>query len=109
MTRLQAFFADFPYALNDKTERHYQVVLYLVFKLMGQFTQAEIHSAKGRADAIVKTPNYIYVFEFKLNGTAENALKQIEDKGYATPFQADGREVMKVGVEFSAEERNISR
>jgi len=109
MTRLQAFFADFPYELNDKTERHYQVVLYLVFKLMGQFTQAEIHSAKGRADAIVKTSNYIYVFEFKLNGTAENALKQIEDKGYATPFQADGREVMKVGVEFSAEERNISR
>ena len=109
MTRLQAFFADFPYELNDKTERHYQVVLYLVFKLMGQFTQAEIHSAKGRADAIVKTPNYIYVFEFKLNGTAENALKQIEDKGYATPFQADGREVMKVGVEFNAEERNISR
>ena len=109
MTRLQAFFADFPYELNDKTERHYQVVLYLVFKLMGQFTQAEIHSAKGRADAIVKTPNYIYVFEFKLNGTAENALKQIEDKGYAIPFQADGREVMKVGVEFSAEERNISR
>ena len=51
---------------------------------MGQFTQAEIHSAKGRADAIVKTPNYIYVFEFKQNGTAENTLKQIEDKGYAT-------------------------
>ena len=104
-----AFFADFPYELNAKTERHYQVVFYLVFKLMGQFTQAEVKSAKGRADAIVKTPKYIYVFEFKLNGTAEEALQQIEDKGYLIPYQADGREVIKLGVEFSAEERNISR
>lgn len=109
MTRLQAFFADFPYELNDKTERHYQVVLYLVFKLMGQFTQAEVHSAKGRADAVVKTPDYIYVFEFKLNGTAEEALQQINEKGYAAPFQADNRKVVKVGIEFSAEERNIGR
>ena len=66
-------------------------------------------SAAGRADAIVKTPKYIYVFEFKLNGTAEEALQQIDDKGYLIPYQADGREVIKLGVEFSAEERNISR
>ena len=109
LTRLQAFFADFPYQLNAKTERHYQVVFYLVFKLMGQFTQAEVESATGRADAVVKTPKYIYVFEFKLNGTAEEALQQIEDKGYLIPYQTDGREVIKLGVEFSAEERNISR
>lgn len=109
LTRLQAFFADFPYELNDKTERHYQVVFYLVFKLMGQFTEAEVRSAKGRADAVVKTPKYIYVFEFKLHDTAENALKQIDEKGYLIPYQADGRELVKLGVEFSAEERNISR
>lgn len=66
-------------------------------------------SAAGRADAIVKTPKYIYVFEFKLNGTAEEALQQIDDKGYLIPYQADGREVIKLGVEFSAETRNISR
>ena len=109
MQRFEAFFADFPYELNDKTERHYQVVVYLIFKLMGQFTQAEVRSAKGRADAIVQTPKYIYVFEFKLNGTAEDALQQINDKGYAAPFQADGRQVVKIGVEFSAEARNVSR
>lgn len=109
LTRLQAFFADFPYDLNAKTERHYQVVFYLVFKLMGQFTQAEVLSARGRADAVVKTPKYIYVFEFKLNGTAEQALQQIDDKDYLIPYQADGRELVKVGVEFSAEKRNISR
>ena len=109
MQRFEAFFADFPYELNDKTERHYQVVVYLIFKLMGQFTQVEVRSAKGRADAIVQTPKYIYLFEFKLNGTAEDALQQINDKGYAAPFQTDGRQVVKVGVEFSAEARNVSR
>lgn len=109
LTRLQAFFADFPYELSDKTERHYQVVFYLVFKLMGQFTDAEVRSARGRADAVVKTPKYIYVFEFKLNGTAEQALRQIDDKGYLIPYQSDGRELVKIGVEFSAEQRNISR
>ena len=109
MQRFQAFFADFPYELNDKTERHYQVVIYLIFKLMGQFTKAEVHSAKGRADAIVYTPNYIYVFEFKLNGTAEEALLQIEEKGYAVSYQTDKRKLIKVGIEFSAEERNVKR
>ena len=109
MQRFEAFFADFPYELNDKTERHYQVVVYLIFKLMGQFTQVEVHSAKGRADAIVQTPDYVYVFEFKLNGTAEEALQQINEKGYASPFLTDSRKVIKVGVEFSAEARNVKR
>ena len=107
MTRLRAFFADFPYELNERTERHYQVVFYLVFKLMGQFTDAEVRSAKGRADAVVKTPKYIYVFEFKLDGTVEEALAQIDDRGYLIPYSADRRELVKVGVEFIATERNI--
>ena len=109
MKRFESFFADFPYELNDRTERHYQVVVYLIFKLMGQFTQAEVHSAKGRADAIVQTPDYVYVFEYKLDGTAEEALRQINEKGYAEPFKSDNRKVLKVGVEFSAETRNVKR
>lgn len=109
LTRLKAFFADIPYELNTQTERHYQVIFYLVFKLMGQFTEAEVRSACGRADAVVKTPKYIYVFEFKLNGTAEEAIKQIDEKGYLIPYQTDDREVVKIGVEFSAESRNLSR
>lgn len=108
MNRLKAFFADFPYELNEKTERHYQVVFYLVFKLMGQFCDAEVHSARGRADAVVKTSDYIYVFEFKLNGTTAEALQQIDDKGYLIPYQADGRRLVKVGASFSADERNIA-
>ena len=95
--------------MNENKERHYQVVFYLVFKLMGQFTEAEVRSARGRADAVVKTPDQIYVFEFKLNGTAEQALQQIDDRGYLIPYLVDGREIVKVGVEFSADTRNISR
>lgn len=107
LNRLTCFFADFPYELNEKTERHYQVVFYLVFKLMGQFTQAEVRTATGRADAVVKTADYIYVFEFKLNGTAQEALKQIDEKGYLLPYAVDSRKLVKVGVAFSAEKRNL--
>ena len=107
LTRMRAFFADFPYELNDRTERHYQVVFYLIFKLMGQFTETEVRSARGRADAVVKTRDHIFVFEFKLNGTAAEALAQIDDKGYLIPYAADGRQVVKVGVSFDAQERNV--
>lgn len=107
LTRLKAFFADFPYELNDKTERHYQVVFYLVFKLMGQFCDAEVRSARGRADAVVKTKDCIFVFEFKLDGSAEAALQQIDDKGYLIPYTVDNRKLLKVGVSFDPDKRNI--
>ncbi len=108
MERTKAFYADFPYELNDKTERHYQVVFYLMFKLMGQFVDVEVRSAKGRADAVVKTKNTIYVFEFKLQGTAEEALRQIDEKGYLLPYTKNGRKLVKIGVDFSKEERNVN-
>ena len=109
LTRLRAFFAGIPYELNDRTERHYQVIFYIVFRLMGQFTEAEVRSARGRADAVVKTRDTIYVFEFKLNGTAEEALQQIDTQGYLIPYTADDRQIVRVGVEFDAAERNLGR
>jgi len=109
MERLQVFFADMPYELNNKNEKHYQAIFYVLFNLMGQYIQTEVRSSKGRADAVVKTKDYIYVFEFKLNGTAEEAIQQIDNKGYLIPYQLDGRTLVKVGVEFSKEERNINR
>ncbi len=109
LTRLQGFFEKIPYDLNDQTERHYQVVFYLVFTLMGQFIDTELKSTKGRADAVVQTAERVFVFEFKLNGTAEQALDQIEDRGYAVPWDAVGREVVKVGVEFDKVTRNLGR
>jgi hypothetical protein len=112
MTRLRAFFEGIPYDLNDQTERHYQTVFYLLFTLMGQFVRTEVHSAKGRADAVVAMKDTVCVFEFKLSGkntdaAVEAALKQIENKGYAIPFDASGRKIVKVGVQFDAAQRNI--
>lgn len=109
MTRMKAFFATIPYELNDQTERHYQVIFYIIFNLIGEFSQVEVHSATGRADAVVWTRNRIYVFEFKLNGTAEEALLQIDERGYLIPYTADGRQLVKIGVEFDKSTRNIGR
>jgi hypothetical protein len=109
MTRLRAFFADIPYELNDKTERHYQTLFYLVFRLMGQYAQVEQRSAAGRADAVVSTSGAVYVFEFKLGGkgTVEEALRQIEGKGYLIPYSAGGKKLIKVGAVFDPATRTI--
>ena len=112
MTSLQAFFADIPYdAIEQKNrnEQYYQHVFYLLFTLMGQFVQTEVKSNKGRADAVVKTADHIYVFEFKMddNATAEDALAQINSKDYAIPYIADHRKLVKIGVEFSQTERGV--
>jgi hypothetical protein len=109
MKRLKVFFAGMSYELNNNNEKHYQAVFYVVFTLMGQYVEPEVRSSEGRADAVVKTRDTIYVFEFKLNGTAEEAIRQIDDKGYLIPYRLDGRKLVKVGVEFSREERNLSR
>ena len=107
--RLQSFFADTPYELVKDLELHYQNVLFIVFKLVGFYTQAEYHTSEGRVDLVVKTADYIYVMEFKLEGTAEEALQQIEEKQYALPFEADPRKLFKIGVNFSNKTRNIEK
>ena len=75
--------------------------------LLGQFVLTEIHSAKGRADCILETDDYVYIFEFKRDATADEALKQIEEKGYAGPYAADKRKLLKIGVNFNSKERII--
>ena len=108
MQRLKVFFAKIPYELNNENERHYQAIFYVVFTLIGQFVEAEVRSADGRADAVVKTKDYIYVFEFKLNGTAEEAIRQIDSKDYLLPYTLDGRKLIIVGVDFCKEKRNLN-
>lgn len=90
-------------------ELHYQNVLFIVFKLVGFYVKAEYHTSEGRMDLVLQTDKFIYVMEFKLDGTAEDALKQINEKHYAQPFEADGRQLFKIGVNFSAETRNIEK
>jgi hypothetical protein len=111
MQRLQSFFSNIPYELNNKTERDFQTVFYLLFSLIGAFIKVEESSAAGRSDAVVVLSDTVYVFEFKLtgNGTAEDALKQIDEKGYATPYLSSGKKIIKIGAEFSAETRTLSR
>jgi hypothetical protein len=114
MTSLKAFFADIPYdAIEQKhrDEQYYQHVFYLLFTLMGQFVQAEVKSNKGRADAVVKTADAIYVFEVKMDdkATAEDAMKQINSKDYAIPYTADHRKLVKIGVEFSQSEKGLKQ
>jgi hypothetical protein len=107
--RLSSLFADTPYELVKDLENHYQNVLFIVAKLMGFYVNAEYHTSQGRIDLVIQTAERVYVMEFKLDGTAEEALAQIDDKGYARPFAADSRKLIKVGVNFSATTRNIDR
>ena len=106
MERLQSFLAGIPYDLENKTEKHFQTIIYLIFSLLGYHTRAEVKSAAGRADAVCWTKDRTYVFEFKLDGSAEQALRQIDDKGYLIPYKADGT-CVKVGVNISSRTRTI--
>ena len=106
---LTALFARLPYNTNETyVERDFQNVIYIVFMLLGKYVKTEIHSAKGRADCIVETEDYVYIFEFKRDGTADAALAQIEEKGYAIPYRADRRTVYKIGANFDSTERTLS-
>ena len=107
LERTRSFFASIPYDLENKTEKHYQTIFYLLFRLMGQYVDAEVKSAVGRADVVVRLTDAVYVFEFKYDGTPEEALAQIDSKQYALPFKADGRKVFKVGVNFDSKTRSI--
>ena len=109
MKRLQSFFSDTPYELVRDLELHYQNVLFIIFRLVGFYTQAEYHTSEGRVDLVIRTDQFIYVMEFKLDGTAEEALQQIEEKQYALPFASDPRRLFKVGVNFSNATRNIEK
>ena len=109
LTRLRSFYADIPYEMQRDLEVHYQNVLFIVFRLLGFHAGVEYRTSNGRVDLVVKTDKYIYVMEFKLDGTAEEAMRQINDKGYAEPFKADGRQVVKLGINFSRETKTIDK
>ena len=109
MERLRSFLADCPYELARDIELHYQNVLFIVFRLAGLYTEVEYRTSRGRIDLVLQTADYIYVMEFKLDGSAEDAIKQIEDRQYALPFSKDSRKVYTIGVNFSSQTRNIDR
>ena len=110
---LSGFFASIPYDANYQQrawsyESHYHYTLYLIFRILSCYTTlTEKENSRGRADIIVETADYIYIFEFKLDGNADEALKQIENSGYAEPYAADSRKLFRIGVVFSSEKKNI--
>jgi hypothetical protein len=110
LERLKSLFASAPYdsTTGDK-ENHFQNMMWVVFKMMGFYSHTEYHTSDGRIDLLVETPLYRYVMEFKLDGTAEEALEQIKSKDYPLQFQMDEKKTFLVGVNFSRETRTIER
>lgn len=111
---LTGFLADIPYTMRRKEtererERYFHYTFYLLMRLVSCYTvYTEKQQSEGRVDCIVEVPDYIYIFEFKLDGTAQEALQQIEEKGYAQPYVADQRKLYRIGVSFSSETGTIS-
>ena len=111
---LTSFLADIPYSMRRKEtererERYFHYTFYLLMRMVSVYTvYTEKQQSEGRVDCIVETPDYIYIFEFKLDGTADEALQQIEDKGYARSYEADSRKLFKVGIVFSSETGTVS-
>ena len=107
MLRLQTFLSACPYELQPEQERHFQSVMYILTTLCGFYAEVEEHTSIGRMDMTIKTDRYIYIFEFKFNGSAESALQQIKDTHYADKFTNDERETVCIGINYSYAKRNI--
>lgn len=109
-----SFLADIPYSMRRKEdererERYFHYTFYLIFRLVSVYTvYTEKQQSEGRVDCIVETPDHVYIFEFKLDGSADEALQQIEERGYARPYVADHRCLHKVGAVFSSQTGTIS-
>ena len=116
LTALRSYIAKIPYDIihknewEDRSEREsfYKLLLYMAFSMLNATVDTEVKSILGRADVVIKTKNDIYVLELKVDDSVDNALSQIDSKGYAIPYEADGRKVTKCGVTISSEARNIT-
>jgi hypothetical protein len=108
----RSFFASIPYqegTLKDAptSEGHFTAMLYVMFSLLSSYCYTQVRTAEGRMDILLETKSSIYVMELKMDGSVDDALRQIDDKGYTIPYTADGRKVVKVGINFSSKERTI--
>lgn len=105
---INSLLASLPYeAYKNQSEGFYHGLLHLIFSYIGMFIESEPHLSNGRADVILQTPQYIYVFEFKFNHTAEEAIAQIKENNYADKYRAAGKPIIGIGVNFNEEKRTI--
>ena len=107
MHRLEGFFANGDYQVMGNLEYYFQNTLYVFFRLLGFYVEVERHTTNGRMDIVMQTSQYIYILELKLDKSADVALAQIEEKGYAKPFENDNRQLFKIGINFSTATRRI--
>jgi AcrR family transcriptional regulator len=108
MRQMRAFVASVPYEKKSDNESRAEIIFYMLFTLLGQFTQTQIPTAIGRADVVVMNKQYIYIFEIKVHGTVDDALYQIERQHYAVPYETDKRQVVRIGVNYDAQTRVIT-
>ena len=116
LTELRSYISSLPYDIitrkewmaKKKKEAFYKLLMYVVFSLLNSKVDTEVKSVLGRADVVIKTKNDIYVLELKVDDSVDNALAQIGSKGYAIPYEADGRQLTKCGVSISSDARNIT-
>ena len=107
MRTLEALFANTTYQIQGDSEKNFQYAMYIIMELLGEYVQAERTTSNGRIDLLLQTKDYIYIVELKIDNTADAALQQIEEKGYAKPFVNDPRKIFKIGVSFSTANRRI--
>ena len=105
---LQAYLLTVPYCDNANSEGHYQQLLYVIFSIFGRYVDVEVHTPTGRVDVVMKTTKALYLFELKLNMSAQAAIKQIDLKDYSSKFAQSGLPIVKVGINFDPERRTIS-
>jgi len=107
MNSLKSFLALIPYDIIYERENYYQTALHLIFSILGLNCRSELRTASGRIDMLMEIKNFVYCFEFKLNGTALEALEQINTKEYLLPWEGSGKKLFKIGVSFNHDKRNI--
>ena len=108
LEHMRTYMATIPYDLENHTEKHYQTIFYLMFSSLNIYIRTEVKSAIGRADAVMHMPDTIYVFELKVDKSADEALAQIDSKGYMLPYRANGKRLVKVGISFDSKQRTIA-
>ena len=104
---LQSYLLTVPYCDNTNYEGHYQQLFYVIFSLFGRYVDVEVHTATGRVDMVMQTRKVLYLFELKMGGSAEAAMRQIDLKDYASKFTLCGLPIVKVGINFDTDRRTI--
>lgn len=107
MDRFTTFLSGNDYEIQGDLELYFQNTMYVMFKMMGLYVRSEYHTSNGRVDIVLDTDKYLYIIELKRDSSPETALKQIEEKGYAKPFHASGKEIVELGINFSSQTRTI--